>query len=68
MPKTNPRQLARHKELRAERRLAGKCLKCGKVDPIPGRTNCEACLQMMNESSKHSQRWLAVVCDPPAAP
>jgi hypothetical protein len=38
-------QRANHKQRRDERRAAGLCPKCGKEPPMPGRKNCDDCLQ-----------------------
>ena len=35
----------RFRERMAERRAAGRCLSCGRVPPVPGRTNCEPCAE-----------------------
>ena len=34
----------RHRRRAAERRARGKCIKCGRDSPAPGRSHCESCL------------------------
>lgn len=58
-------QKARKRQLAKERRLANKekgiCTRCGKNNPLPGRTLCNACRLYLNQfrsgNPEHTQEW-----------
>ncbi len=55
MSSNNARNAIRMKELKAERKAAGRCTKCGK-QPLVSEASCQDCMDRTNETQNNRRR------------